>query len=573
MTVSETRSHTQSMLLSFCFVVFLVTLLVFAILAGRGIRTNLLFFWIGLIGLLGVFLIQAFYLTDESRKLILVEMLVLIVAFSFLSFLMKPEPPGFDYDGNFTIGSSSRIMKTGWPLPAGTAPSTVSLVADWPALSIVVGTITLVAGSSSIFIFGFLPPCLHCLLGISVFLFARRVLSISVRDSAVAAVVGLLSLGTVTSNVFMNQGMGMPLMYLSVYLVGRSSTNPDLRFKVMTVLVMAVLVLTHHLSAFYLVMIVTFFFLYNLIVERRGRDAIKSTGPFASPSISVSGWIVLLLVSLVALYWSSVGISVIESLYFGYVGVSSLQTSPIGFFSNSGAVLSNSINGMVALVMILVILLRGRSGSAGHEIGFSKQTFSFSAFMVLAVLVSARIKGAGLEFTRSMGVAWVLFVCAFLSLRPSSTLKRIRPIIVLLLLLYCGNQFLAYTGSAISPFGETHYSNQGYVWGGPIRETDLQAIVSFPQQQTIIGDQIVYSLAEGWMNENVSVRPEVFRGNLSAADGITWFFLRDVNKEFVFCPYQSSESFGVSASTLSILNSNDRVFDNGGVEIYRIGTS
>jgi hypothetical protein len=122
----------------------------------------------------------------------------------------------------------------------------------------------------------------------------------------------------------------------------------------------------------------------------------------------------------------------------------------------------------------------------------------------------------------------------------------------------------------VHPWEKPTYTNNGTVNGGFIRNQDLEAVLWLRTDQPVVGDQIVYSLA-AWNNLDVLVLPEFYKGNITAAGSADWFIFRDVNSEFVFCPYQSSDYFGISAATLEFLDESAlKVFDDGGSEIFRI---
>ena len=200
--------------------------------------------------------------------------------------------------------------------------------------------------------------------------------------------------------------------------------------------------------------------------------------------------------------------------------------------------------------------------------------FLFASTLVGMVILIGRIRGGTPEFARGTGLAYGFHLGAFHH-SYGVHYRRARGIAILtllLMLIYAVNQVnrMDNLTGVVHPLEKPAYTNKGSPQGGFIRNQDLEAVLWLRTDQPVIGDQIVYSLA-AWNNLDVWIIPEFYEGNITSAGSAYWFILRDVNLEFVFCPYQSHDNFGTSAATLEFLDESAlKVFDNGGSGIFRI---
>lgn len=557
------------------FLSFFLLLELYVVTTGKGYKLPVLLYWLGFVGSLGVFLLSALNRDNTSRGIVILEMLLLIVIHSFMLSGLSPFY-SWGYDSNYSIGSASRIIQSGWPIQSEGTPATVLLVSEWPTQSMLAGTVYLVGAVDWGFILQFLSSPLYCLVGLSLYSFGCRFLSLSSNEAAVLAVVSPLAYGLMVLNGLGNPGLGTPLLFLSIYLLGRNSVRPDARFSLLTAVFISAIVLAHHLSAFYLLLICVFFVTYRALTRSRHRTG-QWRLPLSYPpaSLRISGKTLILVVCLVVFYWSTIGTSVIERLFQAFVGVSTVQVTGISskFLSDSSTVAGLAIDASIAIVCALQIV-RERLLERRNSYGAGWSTFLFSSFLLCIVIVSSRIVGAQLEFSRSTGLAYVFLFGGFLAVRKSSrtTLFRSAAVVTAILLLYSCNQMqrLDSTTGIIEPWAQHSYSNGGYAWGGFIKYQDLEAVLWLPSNDPIIGDQVIYSLGEGWRNISVVPSIGVFKGNLSSAGDIGLVLIRDIDLSFVFVPYQTSESFALTASTLNELMNTDLVFDNGGVLIFSL---
>jgi hypothetical protein len=294
------------------------------------------------------------------------------------------------------------------------------------------------------------------------------------------------------------------------------------------------------------------------------------------PYFRVSVYILALTTMVIVIYWTYVGTSVITLLYNALVGVSAVESLQVSstFLARTDLVISLVVDAAIALVfavMILVVIRRLKDGKAN----VIRSAFLFATLLAVVVLYSSRLKGPQLEFSRSMGIAFVFLIMSLIMSfscvrsHPRKPYRKLVLVCTILLLFFCGNQVyrMDITTEIIEPWQAPEYSNSGYVWGGFVRMQDLEAVVWFPQHDTVIGDQVIYSLGEGWKNLTVVPIPEVFKGNFTARESIDWLFVRDVNRDFVFVTYQTAEYFGIDGATFRAMESYPIVFDNGGVSI------
>lgn len=562
--------------LSIAFFLSLLSILVsYAILSGKGYRLPIVLFWVPFVGSISVFMLHSLDFLRVSDRLVVAEMILLILVASFMFSLLSPFY-SWGYDSSYTIDSTVRITEGGWPIPEGGAPNTPRLVSDWPLDSILVSSLHQVGSVGWGDILRYVPSCIYPLIGASLFLWGRKCLLLSVRNCAILGAIGPLTYGFTILNGLGNSGLGIALLFFTVFLVGRAgSSRPDYRFSFIAAIAVVALVLSHHLSTFYLIFICLFFLSYRLSHGRISSGS-KAVAPNVSRSwhMSIRISTVALICTLALFFWTGVGTSVVLMLYQGFVGAATVQiiSSPTSFFSNMPVAVSIILDGALVMVMLFAVVRERKRGTTAFEKSSGWPLLLFAAVLMLTVIASGRIGSFHAEFSRSMGIAFAFVLAAFLAARNSwkgSFLKSV-VLVFVLVLVYSSNQVyrIDATTGILQPNSAPQYSNTGYVWGGFMNMEDLDAVLWFPEQERVIGDQVIYSLGEGWKNMTVEPIPEVFKGNLSAANSIRWLFLREVDQRFVFIPYQSTESFGVSSSTLNILDNTSKTFDNGGVSIF-----
>ena len=569
--LDSTRRKKQ---LNLAFLALTLLLVLYLALTSNGWRISGVFFWVGFLGSLGVFLLQCHVSGDAGGRFLQLEMVLLVSIHSFMFALLSPFS-SLGYDENFTVGSASHILEDSWPIEPGESPQTVRLVSQWPLQSILGATIHQVAYLDWESTLRFLPPSIYWLVGVSLYLLATKSRAFAWGDAAMLGVVGPLSFGILITDKFMNVGLGTPLLFIIMYLLGRQSGPRDLRFTALIALMVVAIAVAHHLSAFYLLFVCFFYFGYFKL--SRKANAIKAHGSrildvIVVPYFRVSVYILSLTTMVIVIYWTYVGTSVITLLYNALVGVSAVESLQVSstFLARTDLVISLVVDATIALVLavtILVVIRRLKDGKAD----VIRSAFLLSALLAAFVLYSSRLKGPQLEFSRSMGLAFVFLVMSFLCVRSHSRkpYRKLVLVCTILLLVFCGNQVyrMDITTGIIEPWQAPVYSNSGYVWGGFMRMQDLEAVMWFPQHETVIGDQIIYSLGEGWKNLTVVPIPDVFKGNFTARENIDWLFIRDVNRDFVFAAYQTAEYFGVDEATFRAVEYYPIVFDNGGVRI------
>jgi len=506
-------------------------------------------------------------------------MFVLISVHSFMYSSLAPIY-GVGYDSSFSVGSATSILNYGWPIPVDIYPPTVQIVAKWPAFSILAGMIHIIGSIGWADILRFLPSLIYCLVGISLYLFASKSLSMSPGSSATLGVVAPLSLGFMMLNGFVNGGLGTPLLCLTIYLVGQTSKTVDSKSPFIICLIIATItiVIGHHLTAFYLLLIFILFFLHSHLKdigyrtnERASEEAVRTQF-----NLSVSSRILLLYFIAVSIYWASVGTDVLPLILQGFIGVTTVQinTAPSTFLSNPVSGFNNLVDYSIFIVFGIIVIQNHKNNKRRTD-NEGWPLFLFASIIMIVVFLGGRIRGAVGEFARGSALAFVFLFAAFLSSRDELRLKSAKLSILLLalILIYSCNQVVRYdqTLGILQPWADPDYSNVP-PRGGFIKSEDLNAVLWFPENESVIGDQIIYSVA-AWRSLLVEINTEVFQGNLSAAGDAHWIFLRDTNIQFVFCPYQSSDSFGVNSFAIATLEKEIRVFDNGGVTIYSLGSS
>jgi hypothetical protein len=376
-------------------------------------------------------------------------------------------------------------------------------------------------------------------------------------------------------NGLINACLGISLLTFVLYLLSKRRQRGKLRFSFLAVTVITVIAISHHLTSLYLLLFLLFFFTFDLLASRGHRWSTSGIAIQETTSVfRVSGPILAYSAVLVLVYWSFVGSAVVELVFMNFLGVATVQviTTGTGFFANPIWAASVVVDAIIAVYCAVVILKCHRNKATRMDLGWPM--FLFASALVGMVILGGRIRGVITEFSRSTGLAYGFLLGAF-HYSYDSRYRRARGIAVLVLFLmltYAVNQVnrVDYLTGAIHSWEEPAYSNKGDPQGGFIRNQDLEAVLWLRTDQPVIGDQIVYSLA-AWNNMDVRIIPEFYEGNLSSAESLDWFILRDVNMEFVFCPYQSHENFGTSAVTLEFLNESAlKVFDNGGSEIFYI---
>jgi len=558
------------------FLAFLFILVLYVAETGAGYRLSGWVFWLGFGGSISVFLASTLLGSDQNSIHALPKMLILIFVYSFMFPMLSPFYC-IGYDSNFSVGSASRILESGWPVHSGQASGTVILVSDWPGNSILAGVVheTIAADWGSIL--RYYPPTVFTLIGISLFLFTRKLMK-SLQYSMALSVVGPLAYGFLILEGFLNGGLGVPLIFFALYIIsGACRCHKDtLSYSLLGIIVVLSIVITHHLSAFYLLIIVSFYYAYGMVDRlvkygKRGR----SFRTLGWNELNIRGAYVFLLLSVIAFYWTGVGGDVLEILYQAFVGIATVQvsTEPSSFYSNWDIALSQTLDGFLALSMVIFVVVNHyrRSKSARDP---AWPHFLLASFMAAGVIIGGRIKGIEPELSRSLGVAYVFMLVALLSSRNRRGIRLKVSSLALFLVVstYSLNQVYRWdlaTG-IVEPWDEARLSNQNYTWGGFVTDADLGAVLWMPSGEVVVGDFIIYALGS-WTNLSVAQEPEVFQGNLSAADGIEWLVLREADKTLVFLPYQSGSSSGVPTAFVSYLNDNRcKVYDNGGVEIYSI---
>jgi len=557
----------------FVFVTAFFTLESYIFLVSRGSIVPDFIFWVGVSAMLGVFLAQAYSFIRTPPWILKIEMLVIILAFSYLYIALTPSFV-LGYDSNFTVGSSAAIFEKGWPLDQTVYSSSVRLLSNWPGLSLLSGSVHSVSGMDWQSMMQLLPPLIYSLVGISTYLLVRKGLGLSDEISVGVGALVPLTYGMAILNGLSNSGLGISLLIFVMYLLCKNRQRRQLRFSFLAAVVITAIVVSHHLTTFYLLLILLFFFAVDLLASRGYRRSISGNAIQETSSVFwVSGPILAYSVVLVFVFWSFVGSIVLELVLRGFLGVVTVQvnSAPTSFFSNPTWAASVLIDGGIAVCCAVIILRNHRDKATRVDKGWPM--FLFASTLLGTVILGGRIRGAITEFARGTGLAYGFLLASF-HYSYGAHYRRAGAIAILTLLLmltYGVNQVnrMDTQWGLVHPWEKPAYSNKD-AQGGFIRNQELEAVLWLRTDRPVIGDQIVYSLA-AWNNLDVRIIPEFYEGNISSAGSADWFIFRDVNLEFVFCPYQSHDNFGISPATLEFLNeSASKVFDDGGSEIFRI---
>jgi hypothetical protein len=334
------------------------------------------FFWLTILVMIGAMIYQIYFSKKYQYVLfeIIIFCLLLHLVYQIGYFGLRGSDSYFDYNflktildtNNFTLGTNH--------------------ITGWPLLHIFSAVLSWFTDINSLIVAKFLPSFISSIIVISIYL-----LIINVYESKKVALFSCLLFGTIPQfvsfeAVFIREIFGIFFFILFIFVLYVSKQRNDTRLKILSVLLIPVILLSHHFSAFMLVIFLTIYIISSTFIPFLYRK--KMNMKFSKINIRT---FYLLFVAAILFYWLFITAFIFKdffSIYYeaigirefvSYAGRIDLGTSIVTVSGNIRYYGFFIFNGVLCIILLIKLLYRREK----HFI----EDFSFIMFLYFCLFL------------------------------------------------------------------------------------------------------------------------------------------------------------------------------------------
>jgi len=559
----------------FIFFINYIFLISYLITIYKGMKTNIIYFWISIIIMSLIVYLQIIYLKEDeiNEYLILIE--ILLIGFGINLMYIATHTGLYGHDPSWDYSVTENIIKFGWPLPIAISER-IRVLSEWPALHFLTIMIKEISGIDLIMSAKYLPSLLSSITLLFYYLTAKK--SYDDKKTALLAsfIFAVLCWNTAYHSKYIRETLAF-MDYFAILFIIISHKNFSLR--IILIIMTISLAFSHHLTCLMLILFLIIIDTSKYFLSKLKVSFIRKYDYISNSLFGASQTALLFIFTCILTYWLYIGnftFSFVkiakDDLLMGLYGTYNVQHyATAGSFRMMSGFYGNILFMIIFLVILGIRIIKDNTANNVNDIIYIICGLVMVAISYISTSLVPRI-----EFSR-----FIIFGFAILLISFANAAIKSKLVLKILFLIFCIFQIFL-----IPPYMYNNNYQPEYEYGS-YREYYLPAEydattwfidnVKYPKQ--VAGDWTIYELL-GSKQVNVDYQSNnltsIYEGELNNLIYFNWLALRSedffsarVNKPRATAPViLSKDTYNNIEKTAKV----NKVYDCNEIIYYKIGT-